>query len=57
MNKSQDFTQNKIMKKKSLNKPGTKNFGKPNQFDINGSYTGTSSLSGDLKPVQDADDL
>lgn len=57
MNKASDFAQNKIMKKKSLNKPGTKKFGKHNQFDINGSYTGTSSLSGDLKPVQDADDL
>ena len=31
-------------------------FGKSNKFDINGSYTGTSSLD-DLKHVQDADDL
>ena len=33
-----------------------KQFGKPNKFDVNGSYTGTSLLP-DLKPVQDADDL
>ena len=34
-----------------------KQFGKPNKFDINGSYTGTSALISDLKPIQDADDL
>jgi len=46
------------MKTKNLRKPPkkSKTFGKPNNFDVNGSYTGTSLLS-DLKPVQDADDL
>ena len=44
------------MKNKNLRiKP--KNLSKPNKFDPNGSYTGTSSLLGDLTPVQDADDL
>ena len=42
---------------KKSKKIKTKQFGKPNKFDINGSYTGTSSLISDLKPVQDADDL
>ena len=42
------------MKKSSKIKQ--KQFGKPNQFDVNGSYTGTSLIA-DLKPVQDADDL
>jgi hypothetical protein len=41
------------MKKSKKNKY----FGKPDKFDTNGSYTGTSSLIADLKPVQDADDL
>lgn len=45
------------MKNKKLKNIKTKQFGKPNQFDVNGSYTGTSSLIADLKPVQDADDL
>jgi len=43
-----------IMKNK---KRKTKIFGNPNKFDINGSYTGTSGLIADLKPIQDADDL
>lgn len=50
-------SQNTIMKNKKLKNIKTKQFGKPNQFDVNGSYTGTSSLIADLKPVQDADDL
>ena len=41
---------------KKSTKVKNKNFGKPNKFDVNGSYTGTSLLP-DLKPVQDADDL
>ena len=45
------------MKKLKSNKLKPNNFGKPNKFDINGSYTGTSSLIADLKPIQDADDL
>lgn len=47
------------MKNTKLSKSKTKNtkLGKPNNFDINGSYTGTSSLLPDLKPIQDADDL
>lgn len=44
------------MKKKKLRKKPRTKLGKLNQFDVNGSYTGTSLLS-DLKPVQDADDL
>ena len=44
------------MKKKNLKYKTTK-LGKPNKFDANGSYTGTSSLIADLKPVQDVDDL
>ena len=44
------------MKKSKLRKP-TKPFGKADKFDINGSYTGTSALLSDLRPVQDADDL
>lgn len=43
----------KNIKNKKLKK---KIFGKPNNFDVNGSYTGTSILP-DLKPIQDADDL
>jgi len=42
---------------KKSKKITNKQFGKPNRFDVNGSYTGTSSLIADLKPVQDADDL
>ena len=38
-----------------LKKFKTKHFGKPNKFDVNGSYTGTSSINN--VPVQDADDL
>ena len=45
------------MKNKSIKKVKNSKFGKPNKFDINGSYTGTSSLIADLKPIQDADDL
>lgn len=45
------------MKNKKLRKIKSSKFGKPNQFDTNGSYTGVSSLLSDLKPVQDADDL
>ena len=41
------------MKKSKKFKP--KHFGKPNKFDVNGSYTGTGSIN-DI-PVQDADDL
>ncbi|MFQ6724162.1 MAG: hypothetical protein ACLRFE_02380 [Clostridia bacterium] len=42
---------------KKVKKIKTKSFGNPSKFDINGSYTGTSSLVSDLNPVQDADDL
>lgn len=42
---------------KKSKKVKNKQFGKPNKFDINGSYTGTSALISDLKPIQDADDL
>ena len=42
---------------KKLKKFKTKQFGTPDKFDVNGSYTGTSSLDNDIKPVQDADDL
>ena len=45
------------MKSKKTKKIKQKQFGKPNKFDINGSYTGTSSLIADLNPIQDADDL
>ena len=45
------------MKKIKSKKIKQKQFGKPNQFDVNGSYTGTSGLIADLKPIQDADDL
>lgn len=45
------------MKKSKLRKLKNKPFGLSNKFDVNGSYTGTSSLISDLKPVQDADDL
>ena len=45
-----------IMKSKKTKKVNPKQFGRPNKFDINGSYTGTGSLD-DLEPVQDADDL
>ena len=45
------------MKNNKVKKVKTKQFGKSNKFDVNGSYTGTSSLNDDLKPVQDADDL
>ena len=45
------------MKSTKTKKIKQKQFGKPNQFDINGSYTGTSGLIADLKPIQDADDL
>jgi hypothetical protein len=45
------------MDKKFLRKKTTTKLGKPNKFDVNGSYTGTSNLLSDLKPVQDADDL
>ena len=41
---------------KKSKKVKQKQFGKPNKFDANGSYTGTSLLS-DLQPVQDVDDL
>jgi len=44
------------MKNTKSKKIKQKQFGKPNKFDVNGSYTGTSLLS-DLQPVQDADDL
>ena len=46
------------MKIKKLNKIKITNFGKPNQFDVNGSYTGTPNLNNEIEPpVQDADDL
>ena len=45
------------MKKKKTNKITTKQFGNPDKFDINGSYTGTPFLIDDQNPVQDADDL
>lgn len=47
------------MKNSKPSKSKTKHtkLGKPDKFDVNGSYTGTSSLLPDLKPVQDADDL
>ena len=44
------------MKNSKYKKLKNNKFGKPNKFDVNGSYTGTSLLA-DLKPVQDADDL
>ena len=44
------------MKNLKSKKIKNKQFGKPDQFDVNGSYTGTGLLA-DLKPVQDADDL
>lgn len=44
------------MKNPKLNKKLKTKLGKPNKFDVNGSYTGTSLLA-DLEPVQDADDL
>ena len=44
------------MKKKNLRKIPKSQFGKPDKFDANGSYTGTSLLA-DLEPIQDADDL
>jgi len=43
----------KTKKRKTKNKI----LGNPDKFDINGSYTGTSGLIADLKPIQDADDL
>ena len=45
------------MKKQKSQQLKSKQFGKPDKFDINGSYTGTSGILSDLKPVQDADDL
>lgn len=45
------------MKNTKLKNIKQKQFGKPNKFDVNGSYTGTASLSNDTNPVQDADDL
>lgn len=45
------------MKNAKSKKIKNKYFGKPDQFDVNGSYTGSSGLIADLKPVQDADDL
>ena len=45
------------MKNTKSKKIKQKYFGKPNRFDVNGSYTGTSGLIADLKPIQDADDL
>ncbi len=44
------------MKNTRTKKIKQKQFGKPDKFDVNGSYTGTSLLA-DLKPIQDADDL
>lgn len=44
------------VKSKYIKKIKNSKFGKPSQFDVNGSYTGTP-LSADLKPIQDADDL
>ena len=45
------------MKNKKQKNIKQSKFGKPNKFDTTGSYTGTSSLIADLKPIQDADDL
>jgi len=56
INKFNKFSHTIIMKKKNLRKISKTQFGKPDKFDANGSYTGTSLLA-DLKPIQDADDL
>lgn len=45
------------MKNTKLKNIKHKQFGKPDKFDVNGSYTGTPSLDNDIKPIQDADDL
>lgn len=46
------------MKNLKSRKVKSKQFGTPNKFDVNGSYTGTPNFNNiNEKPIQDADDL